>query len=150
MTTTPSLQSVKLNVVLTRDVNLSEMLDFVRLTENERLSVRFIEFMPFSGTFTTRVLLGLLGLAGKMLIFLLRMGHGEQEMNGINKRWFLTAKRWLSFVTSTARTSFKWRMRKVTVRVRGGRLEVGRVKSGLLAPWWVKPPCDRPAWWRTD
>jgi cyclic pyranopterin phosphate synthase len=43
---------VKLNVVLTRDVNLSEMLDFVRLTENERLSVRFIEFMPFSGTFS--------------------------------------------------------------------------------------------------
>jgi len=45
----PALQSVKLNVVLTRDVNLSEMLDFVRLTENERMSVRFIEFMPFSG-----------------------------------------------------------------------------------------------------
>lgn len=50
-TSAPSraLQSLKLNVVLTRSFNLNELLDFVRLTEKRRMSVRFIEFMPFSG-----------------------------------------------------------------------------------------------------
>jgi molybdenum cofactor biosynthesis enzyme MoaA len=45
----PGLQAVKINNVLTRSTNLSEMTDFVRLTEHHPISVRFIEFMPFSG-----------------------------------------------------------------------------------------------------
>ncbi|KAI6047869.1 hypothetical protein EDC04DRAFT_30339 [Pisolithus marmoratus] len=43
------LQSVKLNVVVVRGLNDSEVLDFVKLTRNRDLWVRFIEFMPFSG-----------------------------------------------------------------------------------------------------
>lgn len=41
---------VKINVVVLRGVNDSEVNDFVRLTlENANLHVRFIEFMPFNG-----------------------------------------------------------------------------------------------------
>jgi cyclic pyranopterin phosphate synthase len=39
----PSLQMVKLNVVVMKGVNDDEILDFVALTKNSRLSVRFIE-----------------------------------------------------------------------------------------------------------
>lgn len=45
----PRLQSVKLNVVIIRDLNDMEILDFVRMTEDSPLSIRFIEFMPFTG-----------------------------------------------------------------------------------------------------
>lgn len=38
---------VKLNVVLLKDVNDDEVDDFVKLTENLPIHVRFIEFMPF-------------------------------------------------------------------------------------------------------
>jgi Molybdenum cofactor biosynthesis enzyme len=45
----PLLKSVKLNVVVVKGLNDSEVLDFVELTRNKSLSVRFIEFMPFTG-----------------------------------------------------------------------------------------------------
>ncbi|KAF8140519.1 molybdenum cofactor biosynthesis prote [Boletus edulis] len=45
----PGLQSVKLNVVVIKGLNDSEVLDFVKLTKDKSLSVRFIEFMPFTG-----------------------------------------------------------------------------------------------------
>ncbi|GAB3175974.1 GTP 3',8-cyclase MoaA [Telluribacter humicola] len=42
--------SVKLNMVVMRDVNVEEVNDFVRMTLTEpNLHVRFIEFMPFNG-----------------------------------------------------------------------------------------------------
>ena len=40
---------VKLNVVLIKDFNDNEILDFIRLTKHKNIQVRFIEFMPFSG-----------------------------------------------------------------------------------------------------
>lgn len=40
---------VKLNVVLIKDFNNNEIVDFIRLTQNKNIQVRFIEFMPFSG-----------------------------------------------------------------------------------------------------
>jgi len=40
---------VKLNVVVMRNVNDDEVNDFVRLTRDYPLHVRFIEFMPFNG-----------------------------------------------------------------------------------------------------
>jgi len=40
---------IKLNAVLMRDVNESEVVDFIELTKKERMHVRFIEFMPFDG-----------------------------------------------------------------------------------------------------
>lgn len=44
-----TLRSVKLNVVVIRGLNDSEVLEFVTLTKEKALSVRFIEFMPFTG-----------------------------------------------------------------------------------------------------
>lgn len=40
---------VKLNVVLIKDENDDEINDFIRLTKDHDLNVRFIEFMPFDG-----------------------------------------------------------------------------------------------------
>lgn len=40
---------VKLNVVLLKDFNDNEIIDFVNITKNEDLVIRFIEFMPFDG-----------------------------------------------------------------------------------------------------
>lgn len=40
---------VKLNVVLMRAVNWTELVDFVALTEQLPIQVQFIEFMPFQG-----------------------------------------------------------------------------------------------------
>lgn len=40
---------VKLNVVLIKDINDNEIIDFIRLTKDKNIQVRFIEFMPFSG-----------------------------------------------------------------------------------------------------
>lgn len=46
----PTLQSVKLNVVVVKGLNDHEVLDFIEMTRNSKLSIRFIEFMPFTGT----------------------------------------------------------------------------------------------------
>jgi cyclic pyranopterin phosphate synthase len=40
---------VKVNVVVMKGVNDDELLDFVRLTEDTDIDVRFIEYMPFDG-----------------------------------------------------------------------------------------------------
>jgi len=41
--------SIKINVVVLSGVNDDEIVDFVRLTEDLPIQVRFIEFMPFAG-----------------------------------------------------------------------------------------------------
>ncbi|KAH9920240.1 molybdenum cofactor biosynthesis prote [Epithele typhae] len=46
---TPELQSVKLNVVVVKGLNDHEVPEFIEMTRDSRLSVRFIEFMPFTG-----------------------------------------------------------------------------------------------------
>lgn len=43
------LRSVKLNVVIVQGLNDHEVFDFLELTRDKELSVRFIEFMPFTG-----------------------------------------------------------------------------------------------------
>jgi len=45
----PALESVKINVVVVRGLNDMEILDFVEMTREKNISVRFIEFMPFTG-----------------------------------------------------------------------------------------------------
>lgn len=40
---------VRLNVVLIKNFNDNEIVDFIALTKNKNITVRFIEFMPFSG-----------------------------------------------------------------------------------------------------
>ena len=49
-----NLQSVKLNAVIIKDLNDTEVPDFVELTKEKDLSVRFIEFMPFTGPYRCR------------------------------------------------------------------------------------------------
>lgn len=49
-----NLRSVKLNVVIVKGLNDAEVLDFLEMTKDTRLSVRFIEFMPFTGTTRSR------------------------------------------------------------------------------------------------
>jgi len=44
-----NLQSVTLNAVIIKDLNDAEVPDFVELTRDKDISVRFIEFMPFTG-----------------------------------------------------------------------------------------------------
>ena len=44
-----SLRSVKLNAVIIKGLNDTEVFDFVEMTKEKALSVRFIEFMPFTG-----------------------------------------------------------------------------------------------------
>ncbi|MEX6689713.1 GTP 3',8-cyclase MoaA [Danxiaibacter flavus] len=41
--------NLKLNMVVINDMNVDEILDFVELTRNHQISVRFIEEMPFNG-----------------------------------------------------------------------------------------------------
>ncbi|KAJ3778238.1 molybdenum cofactor biosynthesis prote [Lentinula raphanica] len=45
----PGLHKIKLNVVVIKGLNDSEVLDFVEMTKDKPISVRFIEFMPFTG-----------------------------------------------------------------------------------------------------
>jgi len=40
---------VKLNIVLIKNFNDNEIIDFINLTKNHNIIVRFIEFMPFDG-----------------------------------------------------------------------------------------------------
>ena len=49
-----NLQSVKLNAVIIKDLNDTEAPDFVEMTKQKGISVRFIEFMPFTGPCTYR------------------------------------------------------------------------------------------------
>jgi molybdenum cofactor biosynthesis enzyme MoaA len=44
-----SLRSVKLNVVVVKGLNDYEVLDFAEMTRDRDISIRFIEFMPFTG-----------------------------------------------------------------------------------------------------
>tara|TARA_B110000285_G_scaffold234998_1_gene314129 strand:- start:722 stop:1627 length:906 start_codon:yes stop_codon:yes gene_type:complete len=40
---------IKLNVVLIKGINDSEIIDFIKFTEHRNVEIRFIEFMPFDG-----------------------------------------------------------------------------------------------------
>ena len=46
-----NLQSVKLNAVVIKGLNDTEVPDFVEMTKEKDISVRFIEFMPFTGSY---------------------------------------------------------------------------------------------------
>lgn len=46
------ISPVKLNCVVIKNLNDIEVLDFVELTRDKPIEVRFIEFMPFDGTST--------------------------------------------------------------------------------------------------
>ena len=41
--------NVKINIVLIKDFNDNEIIDFINLTQKQNIIIRFIEFMPFDG-----------------------------------------------------------------------------------------------------
>ena len=43
------LRPLKINCVVMRGVNDYEVLDFIELTRNKPVDLRFIEYMPFDG-----------------------------------------------------------------------------------------------------
>ena len=45
---------MQVNVVVMRGVNDDEICDFVELTRNQPINVRFIEYMPFDGNVWSR------------------------------------------------------------------------------------------------
>jgi hypothetical protein len=86
----PGLRSVKLNSVLTRSTNLSELLSFAELTKDRPISVRFIEFMPFSGNEWDKTEM----VSYEEALGILKVRYGEDlEMvrddgdDGTSKRW---------------------------------------------------------------
>jgi len=70
------IETIKLNVVVIRGLNDVEVLDFVELTRHKPISVRFIEFMPFTGSSS---------LFGKLT----SSYPWWQATSGIRKRWSL-------------------------------------------------------------
>lgn len=53
-----TIDSVKINTVMMRNVNDDEIIDFVNLTRDNNIQLRFIEFMPFSGnSFSSKILI---------------------------------------------------------------------------------------------
>ena len=53
----------QLNTVVMKNVNDDEIHNFVKLTKDEPLSVRFLEFMPFAGNCVQRALFSVLGVS---------------------------------------------------------------------------------------
>ncbi|KAM5536040.1 hypothetical protein V8D89_010298 [Ganoderma adspersum] len=91
---TPELQTVKLNVVVIKGLNNHEVLDFVEMTKNSRLSVRFIEFMPFTGNKWDKVKM----VPSSELLFRIRARYpelckGSDELNDTARSYIVPGYR---------------------------------------------------------
>mmetsp|Transcript_35951 Transcript_35951/g.57825 ORF Transcript_35951/g.57825 Transcript_35951/m.57825 type:complete len:431 (-) Transcript_35951:56-1348(-) len=75
---------VKVNVVLMRGVNDDELLDFVEMTRNDPVNVRFIEYMPFDGNkWETRKVVSYMEARGRIMDShpsMSRMQDGKSEV----------------------------------------------------------------------
>lgn len=68
--------NVRINAVLMKGVNEDEIIDFVELTKDQSISVRFIEFMPFDGNqwdFSKKV-------SYDEILFALQKRYGEEQI----------------------------------------------------------------------
>ena len=105
----PGLRSIKLNSVLTRSTNLSELVSFAELTREKPISVRFIEFMPFSGNEWDKQEM----VSYDEALGMLRQKYGSDlEMvrddgdDGTSKRWRVKGyKGEIGFISSMVRRS---------------------------------------------
>ena len=70
----PGLQSVKLNAVIIKGLNDLEVPQFVEMTKEQPISVRFIEFMPFTGK----------ACRGALLVVPRRLANSLQATSGTN------------------------------------------------------------------
>jgi len=80
------LHPVKINMVVLRDINEDETVDFARMTINEGWHVRFIEFMPFQatraetlGTVSAREVRKCIGSLGRLEPCAVKMGNGPAK-----------------------------------------------------------------------
>ncbi|KAH7886038.1 molybdenum cofactor biosynthesis prote [Phlebopus sp. FC_14] len=100
--TCPGLQSVKLNVVVVKGLNDGEVLDFVELIKDKKLSVRFIEFMPFTGNKWDKVKM----VPSAELLERIRqqhpsIEHASDELNDTARSWKIPGyKGTIGFISS--------------------------------------------------
>ncbi|KAF8167346.1 hypothetical protein B0H34DRAFT_792079 [Crassisporium funariophilum] len=85
-----SLASIKINVVVIKGLNDSEVLDFVELTKEQPISVRFIEFMPFTGNKWDKKKM----VESSELLKLVQLRHPEtvrapDELNDTARSWLI-------------------------------------------------------------
>ncbi|PBL00412.1 molybdenum cofactor biosynthesis prote [Armillaria gallica] len=84
----PALVSVKLNVVVVKGLNDSEVLDFIEMTKGQVLSVRFIEFMPFTGNaWDKRKMVPSSVLFGKIMLHHPDVERISDEVNDTARSW---------------------------------------------------------------
>lgn len=114
------IESVKLNVVVIRGLNDLEVLDFIKLTEDKPISVRFIEFMPFTGSFHVQRVIAVAWLTN------------VQETSGIRKRWFLLPN-FLSALEASIRICREHQMNSTILRVHGRYPASGEALDLLVA-----------------
>lgn len=97
---------VKVNVVVMKNVNHDEILDFVAWTKNEPVHVRFIEFMPFAGNqwsnekvFSHREILELIASKYEFIKLL-------NEKNDTAKKYFVPKHQGIFAIISTMSEPF--------------------------------------------
>ena len=93
---------VKVNVVLMRGVNDDELLDFVAMTEDAPINVRFIEYMPFDGNrWETRKVVSYAEAMGRVLERHPGMRRVKDSKSEVAKNFDIPGHRGrVSFVTS--------------------------------------------------
>ncbi|KAH0591123.1 hypothetical protein H2248_001226 [Termitomyces sp. 'cryptogamus'] len=83
-----SLQSIKLNVVVIKGLNDSEIVDFVEMTKDDALSVRFIEFMPFTGNkWDSKKMVPSVELLKRLSIHYPNLYRASDELNDTARSW---------------------------------------------------------------
>ena len=89
------ISPVKLNCVVIKNLNDIEVLDFVELTRDKPIEVRFIEFMPFDGIQISRRKVNAQGISGiSQRSYLQRRYWNEYEKNiHISNRYLLSPGR---------------------------------------------------------
>ncbi|KAG5720540.1 Molybdenum cofactor biosynthesis protein 1 [Termitomyces sp. T112] len=83
-----SLHSIKLNVVVIKGLNDSEIVDFVEMTKDDALSVRFIEFMPFTGNkWDSKKMVPSVELLKRLSIHYPNLYRASDELNDTARSW---------------------------------------------------------------
>ena len=93
---------VKVNVVLMRGVNDDELLDFVAMTRDDPINVRFIEYMPFDGNkWETRKVVSYAEARGRVLEAHPTMRRARDDKTEVAKNFTIDGHRGsVSFITS--------------------------------------------------
>ena len=93
---------VKVNVVLMRGVNDDELLDFVEMTRDDPINVRFIEYMPFDGNkWETQKVVSYAEMRGRIMDAHPSMARMQDGKSEVAKNFAIDGyKGSVSFITS--------------------------------------------------